>query len=1158
MKRHHHSARRPAALALLLLCLLALTPAPADAQQTTGTVQGKVLDQTGAVVPGADLQLTNVETGLSLRQQTSAEGVYVFNLVPPGLYRIKAAASAFKNSETTGVAVEINKNTVIDITLEPGAVSETVTVSAGQERIDTQSAALKTNVNSRVLLELPLSSRNPVAVAELAPGVDVQTGGLTGGSQMISPNGMTANVSGGRQQQNTFYLDGADNSGALRNTGLQMPNPEAIQEVQVVTSTNSAEFGKQPGGYFNVITKSGTNEFHGSAFLFGNYEGLNANEWVRNASGHFTATSPEVIRGERKVGDQRNPRPAGNLRQYGGTLGGPVIRNKTFFFTSYQRYQDAAARLRQNIKFATPKMIAGDFSEFSGQLYYPNFPDIPANLRNQPIPGNNLAAAGLLDPVAVNLSKLLPTVARLGDRLSWEWVEDPRTHEILAKVDHNFSPAHRVSYNFFRTWGGTTVETGTIPDYSTGRADAKQLTMSGRHTWLISTSLILESQFAMAQHRSTRGSLEEYLGRDAADFGARNWPEAVPGAPKTRPNIEISNSAVEGFNGSPIGSHGLFNQDNLRASSNLTWTRGAHNFKAGFEAQRSAIRAVDARNATQFRFQGRFSNRGTQPGGATPNALFAHSFADFMMGRVENFSISGKVDYELPTWSYYAFAQDQWRITPRLTVTPGVRYELYQPAREVNGKTSAFVENHRSSQYPNAPLHIAFQGDAGIPTGFYEQDRNNFAPRIHVAWDVFGNGKLALRGGYGLYYAFPALQINQFSAVEFPQVPNVQGAQARLVDPWLTSQAPTFTKPPVPFETDHTKYLQTYNYVFPTPRIIGFAPDFTTPHSHQWNFTGESEVVKDIVVSAAYVGNRGRNLLLGFPNNYARFVNTPSGQPPSADINNIIARVPYPQLNRFIVQVQTVGQFDYDALQMASTVRLSKDLFSRFTYTWAPRSEGNSSGVPDFTGGSDEDPTGFTAMTDNPANIKGEIGRRGPRHVFRAFYVYELPFLRDSRSLFGKTLGGWQLSGNVTVRSGNPFNVIVGSDLNFDGITSRPQDRPDLTGTVKYTGGSDNAKMAGFFNKDAFTVPTITANKLFGNLPRNALTGPGAWFADLALAKNFRFTERTRIQVRLEAYNFLNHPILGTPVGQMNSADFTKILAKSGNRTMQYAFKFYF
>jgi outer membrane receptor protein involved in Fe transport len=1156
---HNHRIKR-LIIIRLSLCLLFLSAvcAPLCAQQTTGMVQGKIQDQAGAVLAGAKLELVNLATNLTFQQTGSAEGTYVFNFVPPGSYKLRATVAGFKASEISGVNVEINKSTVIDFTLEPGAVTETVSITAGTEQVDTTSAALKTNINSKTILELPLSSRNPLAVAEMAPGVDVQTGGLTGGSQMLNPNGITANVSGGRQQQNSFYLDGADNSGALRNTGLQMPNPEAIQEVQVVTSTNSAEFGKQPGGYFNVITKSGTNEFHGSAFFFGNYEGLNTNEWARNASGHFTATAPEVIRGEKKVGEQRNPRPAGNLRQYGGTLGGPIIKSKTFFFGSYQRYQDAAARLRQNIKFATSKMIAGDFSEFAGQLYYPNFPDIPANLRNQPIPNNNLAAAGLLDPVAINIAKLLPTVPRLGDRLSWEWTEDPRTHETLGKVDHNFSQAHRVSFNFFRTWGGTTVETATIPNYATGRAEATQLTLSGRHTWTMSANRILETQFAMAQHRSTRRSLDQYLGRDLAAFGARNWPEAVVGAPKTLPNIEISNSAVEGFNGSPIGSHGLFNQDNFRVSSNLTWTRGAHNFKAGFEAQRSAIRAQDARNATQFRFQGRFSNRGNQPGGATANALFAHSFADFMMGRIENFALSGKVDYELPTWSYYAFAQDQWRITPRLTITPGVRYEIYQPAREVNGKTSSFIENHRSSQYPNAPLHIAFQGDAGIPDGFYEQDRNNFAPRIHVAYDVLGNGKLALRGGYGLYYAFPALQINQYSAVEFPQVPNVQGSQARLIDPWLTSQAPTFTKPPVPFETDHTKYLQTYQYVFPTPRIIGFAPDFTTPHSHQWNFTAESEVRGGMVVSAAYVGNRGRNLLLGFPNNYARFKNTPDGQPPSNDINNIIARVPYPQLSRFIVQIQTIGEFNYDSLQLASTAHFGKDLFSRFTYTWAPRSEGNSSGVPDFTGGSDEDPTGFTAMTDNPANIKGEIGRRGPRHLFRAFYVYELPFLRGGQSLVNKIAGGWQLSGNVTIRSGNPFNVIVGSDLNFDAITSRPQDRPDLVGKIKYTSGADEQKMAGYFNKDAFAIPTITAQKLFGNLPRNALTGPGAWFADLALAKNFAVKEGMRIQVRLEAYNFLNHPILGQPVGQMNSPDFTKILNKSGNRTMQYALKFYF
>ena len=271
-------AVRAAALAVALVTTL-------HAQLTTGTVQGTVQDPTGAVVPGVELTLLNVNTNLTLTQQSNAVGAYIFSNVPPGLYNLRAKLPNFKTSEITGITVEVNRNTVIDVTIGPGDLTQKVEVNAAAEIIDTQSSVVRTNVGARMILDLPSASRNPLQVAELAPGVNMNTGNLTGGSQLLGSSGISANVSGARQQQNTFYLDGADNSSVRQNEGLQMPNVEAIQEVQVVTNTNSAEYGKQPGGYFNVITKSGTNSYHGSGFFYFRAPSLNANSWQRNASG---------------------------------------------------------------------------------------------------------------------------------------------------------------------------------------------------------------------------------------------------------------------------------------------------------------------------------------------------------------------------------------------------------------------------------------------------------------------------------------------------------------------------------------------------------------------------------------------------------------------------------------------------------------------------------------------------------------------------------------------------------------------------------------------------------------------------------------------------------------------------------------------------------
>jgi outer membrane receptor protein involved in Fe transport len=1114
--------RRAAVGIVAALVCLGVGPA-AWAQQTTGSVQGTVFDESKAAVPGATLELRNVATNVTRRLVSDTQGRYLFTFVPPGTYDLRASLTGFKTREVSALGVLVAKNIVVDLVLQPGGIEETVEVTASTDFIETKSAALGTNVSTRQILELPSSSRNVLATAELAPGVAVDTSALTAGGQLLGVDGTAANVNGARRQQNSFYLDGTDNSGSYRNLGLQTPNPEAIQEVQVTTSTNTAEFGKQPGGYFNVITRSGTNKFDGAVFYFGTDESLNANEWSRNRSGL--------------------DRPPSNRKQYGAVLGGPIVKDRTFFFASYQRYSEQQTQTFSTTLFPTAKMFAGDFSEFPGQLYNPN--------NNQPIPGNNLAAAGLLDPVAVSLAQsgLIPTVANLGDRLVWDFVREPRNDEILGKIDHNFYPAHHTSVTYFHTSGQQELAGGSVPDYARGKDKAGQDTLSLRHTWVVKPSVVAEFRGSYAALATERAVDEDLVGRTLEDFGAV-WPIPVVGGRRYLPVIEIRDGWATGTTGLSE-----FDQQNFRLGATVSWVRGSHNFKFGYEAQRSEVtQFADSGSSPPgpIRFQGRFSNRGNPPSGTVPNALFAHSMADFMMGRIENAGVDGNIDYSVHGWSHYAFAQDQWALTPKLTLNLGLRYEIYDPWIEKDGKTSAFVENYKSTLYPNAPVHFAFQGDPGIPEGFIEKDKNNIAPRIHAAYDVFGNGKLALRAGYGLYYAYPGAQTRTWSANEFPWRAGAQGAEARLYDIWGTSKSPVFTTPPTPFPADQREFLNTYSFPTPAPRIIGFDPDFETPKTHQWNLTAEYQPWDGIAFSAGWVANRGRNLLqtLGF--NYARFIEV-NGQPPSNSATNIQARVPFQTLNRFSIMAVTQGVIDYDALQLTGRMnRGGLSLVAHYTFASAFGDGGGSFGRPD------EDPEGFTIQTNNAANPKGEYGRIARKHTFRMYYVYDLPFYRTQQGTLGRILGGWQISGNFSWLSGDPFDVYLGVDANFDATTSQPRDRPDLVGDITYTGGSRDDQMAQFFDKTVFATPTITADYLMGNLPRNALIGPSRWFADMALVKNVAIKGDFRIQLRLEAYNVFNHNNLNQPNGQMNSADFGKILTRSGNRTMQFGAKFYF
>lgn len=1103
-----------------ILPVLALVAATVHGQVTTGTVQGVITDSSGAVVPGATLELVNLATNVSHAARSNDSGAYVFHLIPPGSYRLRASLQGFRVAQINSVTVEIGRNAIIDVTLQPGELTQSVEVTATLENVDTQSASVKANVSSRMFSNLPVGSRNPLRFAELVPGVDMQTGSMTGGSQLLGADGASANVAGGRRQQNTFYLDGADNSNVRRNSSLQMPNVEAIAEVQVVTNSNSAEYGKQPGGYFNVITKSGTNQLHGSAFYFFRDEHLNANSWVRNRGGLPRATNREKLTG--------------------GTLGGPVRRDRTFFFGSFQHYRDQNVTTSATTRYPTAAMQSGDFSEYGGVLYDPD--------TRVPIPGNRIPAT-LLDPVALNLSKIIPTVPRLGDRLVFDYATPPRNHEFLAKADHNLTASQRLQFSYFGTRGNTPVVGGgsrAIPGLTRGKNVAAQNTFSGRHTWTRSSTSVIESQVSFAQFRLETEPDATAVGKDLSDFGAK-WPQPIQGGRKMLPDLEV----LDGFN-SPQVSAGYTREGNLRLGSALTRISGAHNIKVGGDAQRVGFRRLGDSDNSQFRFQGRFSNRGSGSFPSVPNAQFAHSFADFMMGRVNDFTANGIVDYSLPTWGFFGYVQDQWRVSRRFTLNLGLRYEIWKAMQEVNGRASSFWEGHHSDQFPNAPVHLAFQGDRGIPAGFIRQDRNNLAPRLGASWDVFGDGKLAVRAGWGLYYAFPAAQMRLFSTEEFPQRPVTQGFTARLSDPWTTSQSPRFSFPATPYPADTLDWIRAAKFSPPYARVIGYNPDFTTPESYQWNISAERQLSSGATVSVAYVANRGRSLLRGFPFNYARFRNLADGTPPSLDANNILARQPFPDYSRFSIRMDTDSVSNYDSLQAWANLRTGS-LMSRFIYTYV-RHFGDGGGIFSTP---DEDIEGFTTTVDNPADPSGEYGRAARKHTFRAFWVYDLPVFRKS-GVVGRVLGGWQISGALYVHSGNPLNVILGYDANFDAITSRPQDRPDLAGPIRYASGSADAKMQQYFDPSAFSRPTITAQKTNGDLPRNALFSPGRWGSDLALLKNFRIAEGHTAQLRAESFHWLNHPLLDTPGNNMSAGDFTRILTKSGSRTMQIGLRYAF
>jgi hypothetical protein len=1058
------------------------------AQDISGSVQGRVADPSGAGIPNARVELVNEQTNSSTSQTSNSEGNYIFNLVPPGPYTVRAQAIGFGPASVTGVAVQVNRATRADLTLKVGAVSESIEVSAAVSRVDTVTAQLSTSANTKMVTELPSASRNVLKFAELAPGVTLNNSD----SQVLNIEGSSANVNGNRQGRNVFYLDGSDNTASFRNTALQFPNPEAVQEVNIATSNTSAEFGKQPGGVFNIITKSGTNEFHGSAFHFWTDSAFNANSWARNRSGSEKA-------------------PA-ELRQTGGTLGGPIVRDKLFFFGSYQRYRDQDAGFQNTIRFPTAAIYAGDFSQFPQQLYDPD--------TGQPLAGN-IIPARLQDAVAKWFFELIPTVPNFDDRYVWSFVSPVKNNEILAKADYNLNSSHALMVSYFRTFGdqqiANTAGNGNIPLWGPQVNDSSQHTGSVRHTWTANATTLVQSRFAIARHIADRTNVN--IGQNLSDFGAI-WPDSQEGARKYLPRIAI----LQGPTGH-LGFLSLFDQNNFRFGSTVSHIRGKHNIRFGGEAQKDVVAQFNDHDGANFNFDGRSSSLGRGQN------VFGYAMADFVMGRVSSFSASGILDYNLSNWAYFFFVQDEWKITPRLTLTPGLRYELYSPVSEADNKASAFFFGHQSNQYSNAPLHLAFLGDQGIPSGFTKQDRNNFAPRLGLAYDLFGNGKTVIRGGFGVYYMYNPMQIRMWNAEGNPWRPAASGGEARLSDPWGTSRTIVYNQPPTPFNPDPS----VFSYPPRLTNVVGFNEDFVTPYSLQWNISAARDIAGKVTVEAAYVGNRGKHLLQMLPGNYPAFG-------PGATLGNVESRRPIAGYGHVSI-IHSRANSWYDAFQFSADTRLLKGLTSRFTYVYQSN-----------FGLFNNDPTGNSnQQTASPLNWDLDKAPEGPKQVVRAFWVYDVPLLANPRSLVGKIAGSWQVAGSIWANSGSPLNVDVGEDRTYDANTP---DRPSITGPIRYNSGDRESQAAGWVANPEVFVPAPIGT--FGNLSRNAVRGPGAWGADLSLLKNFRFFEGKTIQFRAEAYNVLNHPNLGNPNLNLRNSDFNKIINRNGNRMMQLGLRFLF
>jgi len=1054
----------------IALAVLSLYGGPAVAQVATGTISGNVKDNSGAAVPGATVTATHVDTHVSKTTTTDAEGHYALTLLPLGSYTLEITLSGFKNLSQTGILLEVGRNARLDATIEPGNVQEVVSVRASAPLVETTNTALSRTVGQNEVLNLPLVNRDLYSLLTITGGVtsNDNSNSLGGPEQLTTINGSQ------KAQIGTvnFQLDGGNNTAGLRGTGNPAPNPEAVQEFRVITNGSSAEYGRYPAGVVDVVTKSGTNQLRGALFEFFRDEQLNAKRWA--APGTPSTRDPL----------DRN--------QYGGALGGPIRTNKTFFFGSYSGLRQTETYVRDTAVVPTARERAGDFSQSATKPRDP--------LTNAAFQGDIIPAARM-DAAALTIQERFVPLANLPNQRYLVSVPDPlKTDEGTLKVDHHFSDTHGIAVSYFYLKGTDTQPlsgSGNIP-WVDRDFRWTQHNVNVADTWTLSNTVI--NQLRVTYMRQFGGRVNN----PGISLGDLNSRFTIQGDP-TLPRITVSNffTGQVAIAGPDAGS------DYWAVKDSVSMTRGGHAFKFGGELSYEKIV-----HDTLLDNYGVFAFNGSKTGNA---------YADFLLGLPATMTQDAPIR-KTDNGAYISlFAQDDYRLHPRVTLNLGVRYDLQLPYTDPDNRKLAFVPGRQSTVSPTAPVGLLFPGDDGIGRGIVKTDSNNIAPRLGIAWDPRGDGRMSVRAAAGIFYGsitgneWNTTADNQPFTVRQP-FPTVK----TLADPYGNLPGGVG---PFPFVYDPASP----RFTLPA-QVFGPSLDFVWPYTTQMNLTVEKEILRSFAVTASYVGALGRNLPASIDRNYPVFNAT-------ATTANVNSRRPYmPGTIGQARVLESIFSSDYHGMQLSAERRGTR-FSTKVYYTFGKALED-----VDYQGG------GLPAVQ-NSNRLDLERGRTSAdrRHSFVLSAIWKPDYFKDSKGIARVLLNDWTVSGILTLQSGTPLTIGAGTDRNFDGLTN---DRADIIGDPKLDSGRPREELIEqWFNTAAFAVPAIG---LDGTAGRSIVEGPGYRNLDLGVFRDVQLPGRAQFQFRTEVTNILNVVNLTNPGTTLNApANFAKIRSARDMRRIQ-------
>ena len=1102
---------------LIVFCLLISASGISVAQAVKGTLLGTITDSSGATAANAAVTITETRTNISATTTTNADGNYTFANLKDGVYRVEATLKGFKKVVRENVIVDVNTTVRADLALPVGEVTDTVTIEATSAPIlQTDRADTGRLLESRQVSELPLGfNRNFQGLLITVPGATRPT---RPHSQFFnSQDSLESKVNGQSRMSNNFQIEGVDDNEKTGLLQVYIPPADSIETVSISTSNFDAEFGRAGGAVSNVTLKSGTNSLHGSVFMFGN----NNNGWLQGGD-YFTHTTAPT-----------------HYRQAGFTIGGPILKNKLFYFGDYQYTTDTRGVVNRLV-VPYNNWFGGDFSSAPTKIYDPLTGNADGTGRTQF--AGNIIPASRISPITKKLLAFLQPPNIAGAALGtpnyvFNEVFTKKTHAFDTKINYTINEKNTLSYRFsyqrpevfqpgaYGIYGGPNSGGGFD-----GTGTQNTLSTAANYTRTFSSSLILEARFGVSWYHNVATTAADGL-KTASDVG-------IPGANLDNFSSGLTTINISGFNGPVLGFSASLPWDRGETtyigSGILTKIMGNHSLKVGEEIRHNRDLLLQIQDQGGVRGQFSFNGGRTAiPSDTAAQNGIANALASFLLDAPSGYSRDLVIVKNPGTQHYAAFTffQDTWQATQKLTVNMGIRHEYYQPLIGLEGKGSLSNYNPTNNTelvagYGNIPLNIGVKGTW-----------KNVVLRGGVAYRI--NDKTVIRGGYGgSIIPFP----DNSYAFNFPVKQNNQFVAANSFAP-IGSLATGFATPTV-FTIPDNGIIDASLPILKNSSLYYAPPDLKEGVLHSYNVAFQRQLPGNFSVDAAYVGNTGRGILATLNLNAA----TQLGIAQSGNDNaSRPLFAPFGRTTDITTRIPTGTH--YNSFQIKVDRRFSKGLLVTSNYTLAR-------GISE----SGDDNGGIST----PANRSLDIGRTGfdRTHSFSSSFVWQLPFASKTTGFVKAALDGWQYTGILVIQSGSPLDFTTSAtNLHAPGNTQRP----NVTGDIKILGNLGPGQL--WLDTSVFSTPAATqtgsagvAYANFGSLTRNStINGPGYWNLDSSIFKKFKFTERIGGEIRADVFNILNHPNWNNPNTGVTATTFGQITSvASSARQVRFSAKMTF